>query len=177
MAKSTDAPGGERTEALVRLTRDSIDLPALLDAAQTERDGAVTSFLGVVRNHAEGRKVMRLEYFAYEPMALARLQEIGREIATRWDARLAIVHRLGLLEIGEASVAIVVACPHRADAFEACRYAIEAIKKDAPIWKKEFFEDGAVWVEGPSPGETADGNTPGNTPGIISENTAGDTSR
>ncbi len=112
-------------------------------------DGAVVTFLGLVRNHNLGRAVTYLEYEGYEPMALRAFERIDAEIAARWPGvRLALHHRIGRLEIGEASVAIVTASAHRADAFAACRYAIERVKHIAPIWKREFFEGGDVWIEG-----------------------------
>ena len=112
-------------------------------------DGAVTSFLGLVRNHNLGRGVRYLEYEAYEPLALKSFEKISVEVATRWPGvNLALHHRIGRLEIGEASVAIAAASAHRADAFAACRYAIERVKQIAPVWKHEFFEGGDVWIEG-----------------------------
>lgn len=112
-------------------------------------DGAVTTFLGLVRNHNLGRKVQYLEYEAYEPLALRAFDRISAEIAERWPSvRLALHHRIGRIEIGHASVAIAAASAHRADAFCACRYAIERVKQIAPIWKREFFEGGDVWIEG-----------------------------
>ncbi|HET6386205.1 MAG TPA: molybdenum cofactor biosynthesis protein MoaE [Armatimonadota bacterium] len=132
---------------MFQLTRAPIELAPLLSVVQRDSDGAITSFLGVVRNHARGRRVIRMEYHAYEPMAAALIEQVGRELEDRWSVKAAIVHRLGCLEIGEASVAIVVASPHRAEAFAACRHAIERIKAEAPIWKKEFYEDGSTWVE------------------------------
>jgi molybdopterin synthase catalytic subunit len=126
-----------------------------LIAAVTERgdasgsDGAVTTFLGLVRNHNLGRRVLHLEYEAYEPLAVRAFERIAREAAERWpDVKLAIHHRTGRIEIGGASVAIAAASPHRGHAFAACRYAIERIKQIAPIWKREFFEGGDVWIEG-----------------------------
>ncbi len=111
--------------------------------------GAVVTFLGLVRDHNVGRKVTHLEYEAYEPLAVKALQRIVDEAAGRWPSvRLAIHHRTGRLEIGEASVAIAAASPHRADAFAASRYAIERIKQIVPIWKHEYFEGGDAWVEG-----------------------------
>ena len=112
--------------------------------------GAVITFVGVVRNANAGRRVLRLEYEGYEPLALRAFERIGREVGDRWTVRLAVHHRLGRLEIGEASVIIAAASPHRADAFAACRYVIERIKQIAPIWKHEFFEGGDVWIEGAS---------------------------
>ena len=112
-------------------------------------DGAVATFLGLVRNHNAGRSVRYLEYEAYEPLALKAFDRIAAESAARWPGvRLALHHRIGQLAIGEASVAIAASSPHRADAFAACRYAIERVKQIAPIWKREFFEGGDVWIEG-----------------------------
>jgi molybdopterin synthase catalytic subunit len=112
-------------------------------------DGAVVTFVGLVRNHNAGRRVRYLEYEAYEPLALKSFERIAAEIADRWnDVRLGLHHRVGRLEIGEPSIVIVAASPHRAHAFRACRYAIERVKQIAPIWKREFFEGGDVWIEG-----------------------------
>lgn len=126
-----------------------------LIAAVTERgdatgsDGAVTTFLGLVRNHNVGRQVHHLEYEAYEPLALRAFERIRSEIEATWPGvRLALHHRIGRIDIGVASVAIAAASPHRAHAFSACRYAIERVKQIAPIWKREFFEGGDVWIEG-----------------------------
>jgi molybdopterin synthase catalytic subunit len=111
--------------------------------------GAVASFIGLVRDHNQGRRVLYLDYEAYEPLAARALVRILDESRERWPGvRLAIHHRIGRLEIGEASVAIAAASPHRADAFAACRYAIERIKQIVPIWKHEHFEGGDVWIEG-----------------------------
>ena len=112
-------------------------------------DGAVVTFLGMVRNNTKEKKTIYLEYEGFRPMALAKIREIGEMIRARWDVgRIGILHRLGRLEIGEASVAIVITSPHRKAAFEACQYAIDTLKMIVPIWKKEHFVDGAVWVEG-----------------------------
>jgi molybdopterin synthase catalytic subunit len=113
------------------------------------RDGAVVTFLGLVRNHNVGRRVRYLEYEAYEPLALKAFERIGAEVHERWpDTRLALHHRIGRLEIGEASIAIASRSPHRANAYAACRYAIERVKQIAPIWKREFFDGGDMWIEG-----------------------------
>lgn len=139
---------------LLAVGQEPLALDALIAAvtdrgADTGADGAVTSFLGLVRNHNVGRKVLHLEYEAYEPLALRAFERIAREAATRWpEVRLAIHHRIGRIDIGGASVAIAAASPHRGHAFAACRYAIERIKQIAPIWKREFFEGGDVWIEG-----------------------------
>jgi molybdopterin synthase catalytic subunit len=133
---------------MVRLTREPIDPGALVVPAPA--DGGVCVFLGVVRNENEGRPVRHLEYEAYEEMALPLMEQIAAEARRRFSiTEVRIVHRLGRLEIGEASVAIAVTAPHRGAAFEACRYAIDTLKATVPIWKKEFYADGAVWLEGP----------------------------
>jgi molybdopterin synthase catalytic subunit len=133
---------------MVRLTRDAIDVAAL--QAVAPGDGAVCVFTGVVRNQNGGRAVRYLEYEAYEDMALPLMEQIASTVRERWPVTdVRIVHRLGRLEIGEASVAVAVASPHRDEAFAACRYAIDTLKATVPIWKKEFYADGAVWLEGP----------------------------
>jgi molybdopterin synthase catalytic subunit len=133
---------------MARLVREPIDVASL--HAVTPKDGALCVFLGVVRNENAGRPVLYLEYEAFEEMALSILDEIEGEARRRWPVTgVRIVHRLGRLEIGEASVAVAVSSPHRAQAFEACRHAIDTLKAKAPIWKKEFYADGAVWLEGP----------------------------
>jgi molybdopterin synthase catalytic subunit len=112
-------------------------------------DGAVVTFLGLVRNHNAGRRVRYLEYEAYEPLAVKAFELIAAEVQERWaGVRMALHHRVGRMDIGEASVAIVASSAHRADAFSACRYTIERVKQIAPIWKREFFEGGDVWIEG-----------------------------
>ena len=123
---------------------------AVCDRAEaTGSDGAVATFLGLVRNHNAGRSVRYLEYEAYEPLAIKAFERIAAEIEAHWPSvRLALHHRIGRLMIGEASVAIAASSAHRADAYAACRYAIERVKQIAPIWKREFFEGGDVWIEG-----------------------------
>jgi len=112
-------------------------------------DGAIVTFYGLVRNHNQGRRVHHLEYEAYEPLALKAFTRIDEEVRERWPGmRIALHHRIGRLEIGEASVAIVTASPHRADAFAACRYVIERVKQIVPVWKHEYFDGGDVWIEG-----------------------------
>ena len=133
---------------MVRLLREPIDLAAL--RAASPADGALCLFVGVVREENQGKPVLRLEYEAYEEMALPLMEEIEGEARSRFPVTdVRIVHRLGGLEIGEASVAVAVTSPHRSDAFAACRFAIDALKARAPIWKKEFYADGAAWLEGP----------------------------
>jgi molybdopterin converting factor subunit 1 len=132
-----------------RLTRDPIATHDLVRQLAAPEDGAVVVFEGVVRNHSRGRKTLHLEYEAYEPMALAKMEEIGGEIRAKFAiGHVGMIHRLGRLEIGQTSVVIIVTAAHRAAAFEASRYAIDRLKQIVPIWKKEYFEDGAVWAEG-----------------------------
>lgn len=132
--------------ALVRLVREPIDVASL--AGATAADGAVCLFVGVVRNENRGRPVLRLEYEAYEEMAGPLMDEIAAETARRFpvtDVRL--VHRLGRLDLGEASVVVAVSSPHRAEAFAACRFAIDTLKAQVPIWKKELYADGSEWLD------------------------------
>jgi molybdopterin synthase catalytic subunit len=132
---------------MIRLTRDALDLASL--HTPTTGDGAVCLFVGVVREHNAGRQVLYLEYEAYEEMALPLMHAIAAEAAQRWPVtHVGMLHRLGRLEIGAASVAVAVTSPHRAEAFSACRFAIDALKARVPIWKKEFYADGAAWLDG-----------------------------
>lgn len=131
------------------LTREAIDARAIAGRLQRGEDGAVVCFEGVVRNNSQGRATRFLDYECYEPMAIQTMAEIGRAIAAAYPiGRIAMVHRLGRLEIGETSVAIVVTAPHRRPAFEAALEAIDRLKRLVPIWKKEYFAGGEVWVEG-----------------------------
>jgi len=142
---------------LTAITTASLDTEALVRALDPSGIGAVVAFIGLVRDHNLGRRVLHLEYEAYDALALRGLDLIVAEAAAQWPSvRLAIHHRTGRMDIGEASVAIAAASPHRADAFAASRYAIERIKQIVPIWKHEYFAGGDVWIEG----ATAD---PGNT--------------
>ena len=135
--------------SLTAITTAPLDTEALVRALDTTGIGAVTTFIGLVRDHNLGRRVLHLEYEAYEALALRGLELIVAEAAGQWPTvRMGIHHRIGRMEIGEASVAIAAASPHRADAFAASRYAIERIKQIVPIWKHEFFEGGEVWIEG-----------------------------
>jgi molybdopterin synthase catalytic subunit len=136
---------------LVAVTPARLDLQALIEevAASASADGAITSFVGLVRDHNQGRRVSFLEYEAYEPLAVRALHRIIEESQTAWPtARVGVHHRTGRLEIGEASIVIVAASPHRGEAFAACRYMIERVKQIVPIWKHEHFEGGDVWLEG-----------------------------
>jgi molybdopterin synthase catalytic subunit len=126
-----------------------LDVPGTVQLVSGPDAGAVATFVGLVRDHNAGRRVLWLDYEAHEALAVKAFARIGRESAERWPAvRLAIAHRVGRLDVGETSVVIAAASPHRADAFAACRYAIERIKQIAPIWKHEHFEGGEVWIEG-----------------------------
>jgi molybdopterin synthase catalytic subunit len=131
------------------VTEAPLDAAAVAASVSGPECGAVTTFVGLVRDHNAGRRVLWLDYEAYAPLAGKAFERIAREAAERWrDTRLAIHHRTGRIAIGEASVAIAAASPHRGDAFAACRYAIERVKQIAPIWKHEHFEGGEVWIEG-----------------------------
>ena len=131
------------------LLRVRIDLNAAVKHVRADMDGAIVTFDGFVRNESQGRRTLYLEYEAYESMALTKMHEICAHLRASYSIhRVAILHRLGRLEIGETSVFIAVSAPHRAAAFDACRFAIDALKRTVPIWKKEFFEDGAVWADG-----------------------------
>ncbi|MBN2320320.1 MAG: molybdenum cofactor biosynthesis protein MoaE [Acidobacteria bacterium] len=131
------------------LIRDPIDVRSATDKLQRPEDGAVVVFEGVVRNNANGKDVRFLEYDAYESMALRKIEEIGAQAKEKFDIRdIAIIHRLGHMEIGECSIVIVVASAHRGPAFDACRFTIDTVKQVVPIWKKEFYTDGEVWIEG-----------------------------
>jgi molybdopterin synthase catalytic subunit len=145
------------------ITHVPIDANALLASAASPSDGAVLIFLGVVRNQNEGREVGHLEYEAYEPMVRSVLEEILDEASRRWEiGEISVVHRVGKLQIGEASVAIVVAAPHRGDAYSASRYVIDELKKRAPIWKREGYQDGdREWLPGTTPQVAANGGADG----------------
>ncbi len=144
---------------MVRLQAEPIRVEALLDAVRGDADGAVALFVGTVRDHNDGHRVVELEYHAYETMAAAELGRIVDEAVRRFGvSRIAVVHRVGRLAIGEASVAVAAASAHRSAAFDACRHVVEALKRTAPIWKKETFEGGAVWIEGPDRVPTGNGD-------------------
>jgi molybdopterin synthase catalytic subunit len=144
---------------LVLLIRERINTTALIEDVRTASDGAIVTFDGCVRNQSHGRRTLYLDYEAYETMAIAKMREITLESRAKFAIdRVALAHRLGRLEIGETSVFIAVSAPHRPAAFEACRYAIDTLKRTVPIWKREYFEGGAVWADGelpPAPQDTA----------------------
>ena len=133
----------------VRIVREPIATQSALSALKRPEDGAAVVFEGVVRDNTRGRRTLYLDYEAYEPMALKQMEGLAAGARERFAVRgISIIHRLGRLEIGETSVLIVVASAHRGAAFEACRWIIDTLKKTVPIWKKEYFEDGAVWADG-----------------------------
>ncbi len=134
---------------MVRLQSEPIDSAALVASVRGDGDGAVTFFLGTVRDSNRGRRVIHLEYEAYEAMAVRQMERIEELASEKFAVNgIAVVHRTGRLAIGEASVAIAVSAPHRGAAFDACRFIIDRIKQEVPIWKKECFEGGEVWIEG-----------------------------
>jgi molybdopterin converting factor subunit 1 len=140
---------GGAPEDFCRITRETIHTQDLANELKAPADGAVVVFEGIVRNHSHGRKTLYLEYETYEPMALGKMKEISQTVKEKFAVDgVRMIHRVGRLEIGETSVAIIVAAAHRRAAFEACQFAIDTLKQIVPIWKKEFFEGGAVWAEG-----------------------------
>lgn len=133
---------------MVLLTEEPLDSQMAINAVMTDADGAYVLFVGVVRDLARGRNVVGLEYQAYKPLAEKAMAKIVETVQERWGLTCAILHRVGYLKVGEASVVVCVASPHRAEAFDACRFAIDTLKQDVPIWKKEFATDGTFWIEG-----------------------------
>lgn len=156
--------------AIIEIVWQKIDSQAVIEGIKRPEDGAVAVFEGIVRNHSRNRRTLYLDYEAYEPMAVKQLEKLAEQALGQFAVReVAIVHRLGRLEIGETSVLIVVASAHRGAAFDACRWLIDTLKKTVPIWKKEHFEDGAVWADGePFPEKIVRAGdisiTPGNKP-------------
>src|SRR5438445_13509012 len=148
----------------IELTREVIPSGAIASEVRADEDGAVATFDGCVRNHSHGRSTLHLEYEAYESMALAKMLEIAEHLHAHYAIdRVAMVHRLGRLAIGETSVFIAVSSAHRAAGFDACRYAIDTLKRTVHIWKKESFAAGSIWTDGegpPAPSASADSTTP-----------------
>ena len=135
---------------MITITETQLDIQSFTDYVLGDQNGAVNTFLGVTRNSTDGRAVVKLEYECYLPMAEKKLEEIKNEAVRKWEISLvAIGHRIGTLDIGETSLVVAVSGPHRAAVFEVCQYIVDRIKEIVPIWKKEFFEDGAIWVESP----------------------------
>jgi MoaE-MoaD fusion protein len=158
---SGGAPEPAGRQRYATIAREVIDTQRVVDALKRGEDGAVLVFEGVVRNQTRGRKTLYLDYEAYEEMALQQMDLLANQALQQFQIRdVAIVHRLGRLEIGETSVLIAVASAHRAAAFDACRWLIDTLKRTVPIWKKEHFEDGAVWADGePFPAEIPRANS------------------
>lgn len=158
---TTGNDGAAHPPRSASITRDRIDAQQVLSALKCGDDGAAVVFEGVVRNQTRGRKTLYLEYEAYEEMALHQMESLASEAMQKFQIRdVAIVHRLGHLEVGEISVLIVVASAHRGAAFDACRWLIDTLKRKVPIWKKEYFEDGAVWADGePFPADVPRANS------------------
>ena len=140
---------------MIQIINEPINVSMVLDSLRDPSAGAIDVFIGITRNHSRGKEVRSLEYEAYLPMALEQMSLIADEAKKKWDIKhIAIVHKIGRVEIGEASVVIGVSSAHRKEAFEACRYCIDTLKKVVPIWKKECFADGDVWV---GPQDSAEG--------------------
>ncbi|MDQ2944043.1 MAG: molybdopterin converting factor subunit 1, partial [Candidatus Dormibacteraeota bacterium] len=149
--------GAHGVGVLFELTPDPLDARRLEAAVTHKGAGAICTFTGVVRDSSRGRSVTHLEYEAYAEMAKAQMRRISEEIAERWpEARVAMAHRTGKLEIGEASVVVCVSCPHRAEAIAACKLGIDRLKESVPIWKKEYASDGTYWIEGDEPKPSTD---------------------
>ncbi len=132
---------------MIEITSSPIIAQPVIDSVRKNTHDAVVTFVGTVRNNSEGKQVLYLEYEAYPAMAEKKLNEIAKEIQTRWGiGDIAVVHRVGRLEIGDIAIVIAIGSPHWQEAFEACQYAIDRIKEAVPIWKKEFYEDGSAWI-------------------------------
>jgi molybdopterin synthase catalytic subunit len=141
--------GSHGVGILFELTPDPLDARRMEAAVSHKGAGAICTFTGVVRDNSRGRSVTHLDYEAYAEMAIVQMRRIGDEIAERWpEARVAMAHRTGQLDIGEASVVVSVSCPHRAEAIAACKLGIDRLKESVPIWKKEHAADGTFWIEG-----------------------------
>lgn len=134
---------------MIEITTEPLDPEAVTARVKAGFNGAVVTFLGTTRDNNVGKPVEYLEYEAYRPMADRELERVAEEMKKRWGVEVSIAHRVGRVEIGETSLVVAVASPHRMEAFEACRYSVDRIKQTVPIWKKEFFEGGEVWIESP----------------------------
>lgn len=131
----------------VLVTEDSLDVQGIIKLVEAPDGGAINVFVGTVRNATSGKAVLKLEFEAYEPMATKELSKIVKKAKSRWPIlRVAVHHRTGLLPIGEVPVVIALSTPHRTAGFEACQFIIDTLKETVPIWKKEYFEDGEIWV-------------------------------
>jgi molybdopterin synthase catalytic subunit len=149
VVEPTRRSGTTILEPIIQITREPLNRDALIASVSDRGVGGIVVFEGVVRDNARGKQIRYLEYDVYPEMAVQQIHEILAEAERRWHVdRVAVAHRIGRLEIGEASVIIVVATPHRAEAFDACRYIIDTLKTTVPIWKKEVATNGEEWVEG-----------------------------
>jgi molybdopterin synthase catalytic subunit len=134
---------------MVSITQHPIEVPPILASVQTRHSGAIDCFIGTVRNHSQGKRVKAMEYTSYTEMGEKLMRQIEEEMQRKWTLHhVVLIHRVGMLQVGDVAVVTAVSSSHRAEAFEACRYAIDRIKADVPIWKKEFFEEGHAWVVG-----------------------------
>ena len=137
---------------MIEVTSKEIDVDRIIRSVQDPSAGGIDIFIGTTRDNSGGKTVLRMEYQAYIPMALKMMNELAELVRLKWDIRkISMVHRIGRLEVGEASVAIAVSAGHRKEAFEACRFTIDTLKESVPIWKKEVFRDGEAWVNGQTP--------------------------
>ncbi|MCU0469713.1 MAG: molybdenum cofactor biosynthesis protein MoaE [Arcicella sp.] len=133
---------------MIKISDQPIDIQACIEAAQSERAGAVNVFIGTVRNHNKSKEVVRLEFETYDVMAVKKMEELAKEAHERWNTeKIVMVHRKGVLAIGDVAVVIAVATPHRVASFEACHWLIDTLKQVVPIWKKEIYENGEEWLE------------------------------
>jgi molybdopterin synthase catalytic subunit len=149
---------------MIELCWGPLSIDTCVSATRRAGAGGIVTFIGSVRDMSDGKQVEFLEYEAYEPMALQKLNDVAAEAKARWPVlAIAIQHRVGRLEIGDDAVVVAVSCPHRAEAFEACRYVIDRLKEVVPIWKKEHGEGGEVWVGGPTIGDP--NSSPAGSPG------------
>ncbi|MES2109021.1 MAG: molybdenum cofactor biosynthesis protein MoaE [Bacteroidota bacterium] len=131
----------------IQISPSTLNIQSAIDWIMSPESGGIDVFIGTVRNQTKGKKVVRLEFEAYEPMAITEMEKIAKEAFEKWPVQKVLIHhRTGVLQIGEVPVVIAVSAAHRAAAFDACRYIIDTLKQTVPIWKKEFFEDGDVWV-------------------------------
>ncbi len=128
------------------ITHNELNIEELSADVIADRNGAVVVFNGITRDHTDGRKVLFLEYEAYLPMAKAKLNDVAKEICDKWDVSVVIAHRIGRVDIGESSLIVTVGSPHRASAYQASQYSVDRIKQIVPIWKKEHFDGGEVWI-------------------------------
>jgi molybdopterin synthase catalytic subunit len=132
---------------MIQIVENEIDIRRVLQSVRDPAAGGIDIFIGTTRNNSKGKQVLSLEYETYQPMALKLMYRIADEATTRWGlCKISIVHRIGRVNIGEASVVIAASSAHRKEAFEACRFAIDTLKKEVPIWKKEYFADSEIWV-------------------------------